>query len=106
MDIDPIQVITLLAAATAVPQLPADDLQIAKDFYVNKLGFKVAFEVTEDGRSGILSLTRGTIQLTVDSPMDGHGRNACVALEVNDADAYHEEWSQKVAVRRPPHNEP
>jgi hypothetical protein len=75
----------------AIPQLPADDLEIAKEFYVNKLGFKVAFEATEDGRSGLLGLARGTIQLTVDSPMDGHGRNACVALEVYDADAYYEE---------------
>jgi catechol 2,3-dioxygenase-like lactoylglutathione lyase family enzyme len=71
----------------AIPQLPADDLRIAKDFYVNKLGFTVAFEATEDGRSGLLGLARGAIHLAVDSPMDGHGRNACVALEVNDADA-------------------
>jgi hypothetical protein len=28
-----------------------------------------------------------TIELTLDSPMDGHGRNAFVALRV-DADAY------------------
>jgi len=89
-----------------IPQLPADDLGIAKDFYVNKLGFQVAFEATEDGRSGLLGLTRGTIRITVDSPMDGHGRNACVALEVGDADAYYDEWRNKVAVLRAPHNEP
>ena len=90
----------------AVPILPADDLRIAKDFYVEKLGFQVAFETSEDGRSGIVGLTRGTIRITVDSPMDGHGRNACVSLEVGNADAYYDEWSAKVPVLRPPHNEP
>jgi uncharacterized glyoxalase superfamily protein PhnB len=38
--------------------------------------------------------------------MDGHGRDACVALEVNDADAYYDEWRNKVAMLRAPHNEP
>jgi uncharacterized glyoxalase superfamily protein PhnB len=64
------------------------------------------FETPGDGRSGLLGLARGTIQITVDSPMNGHGRNACVALEVENADAYFEEWSEKVAVLRPPKNEP
>jgi uncharacterized glyoxalase superfamily protein PhnB len=90
----------------AVPHLPADDLGVARDFYVTRLGFKVLFEASHDGRSGILGLARGTIQLTVDCPMDGHGRNACVSLEVEDADAYFEEWSARVDVLRPPRNEP
>ena len=90
----------------AVPHLPADDLGIAKEFYVAKLGFRVAFEVSDDGKSGILGLTRGGIQLTVDSPMSGHGRNVCVSLEVDDADAYFNEWSPRVNVLRPPKNEP
>jgi catechol 2,3-dioxygenase-like lactoylglutathione lyase family enzyme len=89
----------------AVPHLPADDLSVAKDFFVTKLGFDVLFEASDDGRSGILGLARGTIHLTVDSPMDGHGRNACVSFEVDDADAYLEEWSPKVDVLRPPKNE-
>jgi catechol 2,3-dioxygenase-like lactoylglutathione lyase family enzyme len=89
----------------AVPHLPAEDLGVAKDFYVRQLGFRVLFEASDDGKSGILGLTRGTIQLTVDSPMDGHGRNACVSLEVDDADAYFEEWSPKVPVLRAPKNE-
>jgi catechol 2,3-dioxygenase-like lactoylglutathione lyase family enzyme len=89
----------------AVPHLPADDLGVAKDFYVTKLGFEVLFEASDDGRSGILGLARGTIQLTVDSPMAGHGRNACVSLEVDDADTYFEEWSTRVDVLRPPKNE-
>jgi catechol 2,3-dioxygenase-like lactoylglutathione lyase family enzyme len=89
----------------AIPILPAEDLAAAKTFYVDGLGFRVAFEASEDGRTGLLGLERGTINLTLDSPMDGHGRNACVSLQVNDADAYYREWSAKVAVLRPPHDE-
>lgn len=89
----------------AVPHLPGDDLRIAKDFYVSKLGFRVAYEASDDGRSGLLGLTRGGIHFCVDSPMEGHGRDACVALEVDSVDAYYEEWSTKVRVLRPPHNE-
>jgi uncharacterized glyoxalase superfamily protein PhnB len=89
----------------AIPILPADDLSAAKTFYVDGLGFSVTFEVTEDGRSGLLGLARGTIRLTINSPMQGHGRNACVSLEVHDADEYYREWSAKVAVLRPPRNE-
>jgi uncharacterized glyoxalase superfamily protein PhnB len=37
--------------------------------------------------------------------MDGHGRNACVSLHVEDVDAYHHEWSAKVTVLRPPRDE-
>ena len=89
----------------AVPILPAEDLAVAKTFYVDGLGFRVTFEVSEDGRAGLLGLERGTIQLTIDSPMDGHGRNACVSLHVDDADAYYLEWSAKVAVLRAPRDE-
>jgi uncharacterized glyoxalase superfamily protein PhnB len=90
----------------AVPILPADDLAVGKDFYSSKLGFTVSFEVSDDGKTGLLGLARGTIHITLDSPMNGHGRNACVALEVEDADAYFEEWGKKVDVLRPPKNEP
>jgi len=90
----------------AVPILPPpDDLAAAKAFYVHGLGFDVTFEASEDGRSGLLGLKRGTLQLTIDSPMDGHGRNACVSLHVDDADAYYREWNSKVPVLRPPRNE-
>ena len=89
----------------AVPILPAEDLAVAKAYYVDGLGFRVAFEASEDGRSGLLGLERGTIRLTLDSPMTGHGREACVSLEVHDADAYYREWSAKVAVLRPPRDE-
>lgn len=89
----------------AIPILPADDLVAAKAFYVDKLGFGVAFEASEDGRRGLLGLRRGTLSLTLDCPMEGHGRNACVSLEVDDADAYYREWSAAVAVLRPPRDE-
>jgi uncharacterized glyoxalase superfamily protein PhnB len=48
---------------------------------------------------------RGGICLTIDSPMSGHGREACVSLQVDSADAYYEQWRNRVAVRRPPKNE-
>jgi len=90
----------------AVPILPGDDLAVAKEFYVGKLGFTVQFEATEDGRNGIMGLERGTIELTIDCPMSGHGRNACASLRVESADALYQEWREKVAIRRPPMNEP
>ena len=89
----------------AIPILPCDDLTAAKAFYVDQLGFRVTFEASGDGRAGLLGLERGTIQLTLDSPMDGHGRNACVSLQVDDADAYYREWSAKVTVLRAPQDE-
>ncbi|HYO84246.1 MAG TPA: glyoxalase superfamily protein [Bryobacteraceae bacterium] len=89
----------------AIPILPADDLAVAKAFYVDGLGFRVTFEASEDGHAGLLGLERGGIQLTIDSPMDGHGRHACVSLQVEDADAYYREWSRKVTVLRAPKNE-
>ncbi len=90
----------------AIPILPTEDLAAAKAFYVDGLGFRVTFEASSDGRSGLIGVQRGTIQITLDSPMDGHGRNACVALQVDDADAYYHEWSAKVDVLREPKDEP
>jgi transketolase len=46
----------------AVPVLPVDDLCVAKEFYVNALGFQVLYEASEDGKTGILGLERGTIR--------------------------------------------
>jgi catechol 2,3-dioxygenase-like lactoylglutathione lyase family enzyme len=89
----------------AVPILPTEDLAVAKAFYVDKLGFRVTWEASEDGLSGLLGLQRGTIELTLDSPMSGHGRNACVSIHVDDADAYYREWSAQVSVLRAPKNE-
>jgi catechol 2,3-dioxygenase-like lactoylglutathione lyase family enzyme len=89
----------------AVPILPVEDLAIAKAFYVDKLGFTLRFETTEDGKNGIMGVERGGICITLDSPMSGHGRDACVSLEVDDADAYYDEWRERVAIGRPPINE-
>lgn len=89
----------------AVPILPADDLAVAKEFYVDGLGFSISFEATDDGKTGLLGLERGSLCLTLDSPMSGHGRDACVSLHVESADAYYNEWHEKVAIRRPPKNE-
>jgi len=89
----------------AVPNIPADDLSVAKKFYVDQLGFRVLFEVSEDGHSGLLGVARGTIEITIACPMPGHGRDACVGIYVDDADSDYSEWSPKVAVLRAPKNE-
>ena len=89
----------------AVAILPTKDLAAAKAFYVDRLGFQVTFEVSEDGHSGLLGVARGTIEITLDSPMQGHGKNACVALQVDDVDDYYRESSSKVDVLRPPRGE-
>jgi catechol 2,3-dioxygenase-like lactoylglutathione lyase family enzyme len=90
----------------AVPVLPADDLAVAKRFYVDGLGFRVVFEASEDGTVGLLGVERGAMRITLDSPMAGHGRDACVSLEVDSADAYYDEWRGRVEIRRPPKDEP
>ena len=90
----------------AIPILPADDLRVARKFYVDQLGFTVRFEATKDGTAGLLGVARGTIWLTIDAPMSGHGRKACVALQVESADRYYEEWKGRVEIARAPQNEP
>ena len=89
----------------AIPILPADDLTVAKHFYVDQLGFRVTFEET-DGKTGIMGVARGTIELTIDSPMNGHGRDACVSLRVDDVDTYYNEWRSRTAITGPPRDEP
>ena len=90
----------------AVPVLPVDDLKQAKEFYVGQLGFSVSWEATDDGTIGLLGLERGGILITLDCPMSGHGRDACVSLVVESADAYYEEWRRRgVPMKRPPVNE-
>lgn len=88
-----------------MPVLPVDDLARAKEFYSGALGFDITFEVWNDDGSGLLGVRRGSIALTLDCPMTGHGRNACVSLEVESADRYFDEWRQRVEVGRPPRNE-
>lgn len=91
----------------AVPVLPVDDLHVARSFYVDKLGFSVGWEASDDDGTGLLGLERGGISITLDCPMSGHGRDACVSLQVESADAYYSEWTAKgVPIRRPPANEP
>lgn len=89
----------------AVPVLPGDSIQDAKDFYVKQLGFAIRFEASADGTNGIIGFQRGGICLTIDCPMSGHGRQACATFEVENADAYYDEWKGKVAMPRPPMNE-
>ena len=90
----------------AIPILPGDDIQIARDFYVDRLGFNVRFEATADGTNGLLGVERGPICITIDCTMSGHGRAACVSLQVDDADSYYEEWRDRVEIPRSPQNEP
>jgi catechol 2,3-dioxygenase-like lactoylglutathione lyase family enzyme len=89
----------------AIPILPVDDLDVAKEFYVDRLGFSIRFEHRGLGRDGLLGVERGPIWLTLDCPMTGHGREACVSLQVENADAYYDEWRARVEIRRPPKNE-
>ena len=89
----------------AIPVLPVEDLDVAKEFYVDRLGFDVRFEHRGEGRDGLLGVERGAIWLTLDCPMAGHGREACVSLMVDDADAYYAEWESRVEIPRPPRNE-
>lgn len=91
----------------AVPVLPIEDLDVAKRFYVDQLGFAVGWEYRDDVKQvGMLGVQRGGMKITLDWPMSGHGRNACVSLEVESADAYYSEWiGRGVDIKRPPENE-
>lgn len=60
----------------AVPVIPADDVSEAKQFYVNKLGFQLTFETKSEGTRGMIGVKRGSMEITIDAPMDGHGRRA------------------------------
>lgn len=89
----------------AVAILPGDDLRVARKFYVDDLGFSVSWEWSPNGKDGLLGVQRGGIELTIDCPMSGHGRDACVSLRVDSADAYYEEWRRKISINRPPKDE-
>jgi catechol 2,3-dioxygenase-like lactoylglutathione lyase family enzyme len=91
----------------AIPVIPGDDIRAMKEFYVNKLGFTLTWEnPSEDNeQDGMVGVQRGGIAITIDCPMSGHGRHACVSLEVQDADVYYDEWKKKVEIKRPPRNE-
>lgn len=91
----------------AVPVLPVEDLDVAKRFYVDQLGFSTNWEFRDDsGKEGLLGVQRGGMKITLDCPMSGHGRDACVSLEVESADAYYSEWKGRgVDIKRPPKSE-
>lgn len=88
----------------AIPTLPVDDLAIAKAYYVDGLEFSVAFESTKDGATGLLGIERGGMALTLDCPMAGHGRKACVSRQVESADRYYDEWRLRVVIEQAPMN--
>jgi len=89
----------------AVPVIPADDISQMKRFYIDSLGFQLTFETESDGKRGMIGVKRGSMEITIDAPMDGHGRQACVSLRVNDADAYYREWRDKVDIKTQPSDE-
>jgi catechol 2,3-dioxygenase-like lactoylglutathione lyase family enzyme len=89
----------------AIPILPVEDLDVAKTFYVDQLGFDVRFDYRGEGRDGLLGVARGEMWITLDCPMSGHGREACVSLQVDDADAYYDEWRSHVPIAQEPNNE-
>ncbi|MFL5568580.1 MAG: glyoxalase superfamily protein [Gemmatimonadaceae bacterium] len=96
---------TLETMERAIAMLPGDDISVAKKFYGDGLGFNVAWEASDDGKNGLVGFERGGMELTVDCPMAGHGRQVCVSLRVENADAYYQEWQQRVNVNRAPRNE-
>lgn len=40
----------------AIPILPVTDLGQARHFYVDRLGFEVSFEASDNGRTGLLGV--------------------------------------------------
>lgn len=89
----------------AIPVLPGDSVTTAREFYAKGLGFSVTWEASENGVEGLIGFARNGMAITLDCPMSGHGRDACVSLEVADADAYYDEWKQRVPIKRAPKNE-
>ena len=89
----------------AIPVLPGDSVTSAREFYAGKLGFEVAWEASDNGVDGLIGFARNGMAITLDCPMSGHGRNACVSLEVNDAHAYYNEWKLRVPIERAPKDE-
>jgi uncharacterized glyoxalase superfamily protein PhnB len=102
-----LDILSATVSELAVPVLPIDDLDVAKRFYVDQLGFSLSWEYRDAERQvGMLGVQRGGMKITLDWPMTGHGRDACVSLEVESADAYYAEWTKRgVDVKQPPKNE-
>jgi uncharacterized glyoxalase superfamily protein PhnB len=89
----------------AIPILPMDDPKRAKEFYVDALGFHEVFAARYGSDGTIFGLERGEIRIHLDCPMSGHGRAACVCLEVADADAVYHQWKAKTPISDIPKNE-
>lgn len=89
----------------AIAVLPGDSVTVARKFYADALGFDVAWEASANGVDGLIGFKRGGMELTVDCPMSGHGRNACISLRVSDADSYHEEWRRRVPIEQAPQDQ-
>ncbi len=92
----------------AIPILPIDDPEAAKRFYVDGLGFTVAFEAPylhHPTNGTIIGIERGSIRIHLDCPMPGHGREACVYLDVADADALYEAWRDRITIDAPPESQ-
>jgi hypothetical protein len=53
-----------------------------------------------------MGLERDGIRINIDSPMDGHGRRACVSIEVDDVDPLYAEWSATIHEIAPPASQP
>jgi len=53
-----------------------------------------------------LGVDGGRISVALDWPLSGHGREASVSRQVENADAYSAAWRGRVEIRRPPTNEP
>ena len=95
--------------ARAIPILPMDAPVRAEQFYADMLGFSLLFEAhypcePEDGT--ILGFELDGMQLHLDCPMPGHGKDACVYLEVEDVDDYYARWSGKVEMQSAPTDQP
>ncbi|MCG9895011.1 MAG: VOC family protein [Fimbriimonadaceae bacterium] len=90
----------------AVANLPSLDLVVARRFYCDLLGFQVIFDTSEGGREGLVGLERDGMRINIDAPMDGHGRQACVSLEVDDVAALHAEWAAHLPGLEPPADQP
>jgi catechol 2,3-dioxygenase-like lactoylglutathione lyase family enzyme len=89
----------------AIPQIPGDDYEVMREFYVETLGFTLQWGFTDGPNGGMMGLSRGGMEVTITCPMPGHGRDVCVALRVASADAYYEEWRTKVEIPKPPRDE-
>jgi catechol 2,3-dioxygenase-like lactoylglutathione lyase family enzyme len=85
----------------AIRNLPAVDLNAARRFYVDRLGFKVIFDSSDGGAEGLVGLERDGMRINIDAPMDGHGRKACVTLEVDNIEALHAEWIKALNLDEP-----